>query len=249
MLAHRRPPYPFSGLWPIGMPETVRKLAASALAPSVRSAAAWALGPVPLEVGLSNACERILHKWEAHLAHLPDHAVVQLDFRNAFTLVSRAAVMARPGRALPELAQYLQWVYGGEMLRVCGWAEDNGGEPALPRAQRRALAGGRASAWAAAALPLPLCQWLAAQWGAQQGDPLGPPLHAAAMALVLDHLQATHPGLLISAFHDDVVAARPPAQLAALLRAAAEEGAKIDAELVPAKCVGWSTAGAPAPAG
>jgi len=55
--------------------------------------------------------------------------------------------------------------------------------------------------------------------------------------------------VLLRAFHDDVVAVGAPADLHSVMQAAAAGGAAIDAELSPAKCVGWSPSGAPAPAG
>ncbi|GAB0496795.1 hypothetical protein MMPV_008113 [Pyropia vietnamensis] len=117
------------GLRPIGMPETLRKLAASALAATVRKAAAAFLAPAQLGVGVPSACERLVHELDAHLAHHPQHAVVQLDYRNAFNLVSRPAAAAVLRRALPPLAPYLEWVYGGgEAPTVYGWAA--GGEGA-----------------------------------------------------------------------------------------------------------------------
>ncbi|GAB0497407.1 hypothetical protein MMPV_008739 [Pyropia vietnamensis] len=58
-------------LRPIGMPETLRKLAASALARSVRDAAAALLGPHEQAVGVRSACERVLHELRAQLAACP----------------------------------------------------------------------------------------------------------------------------------------------------------------------------------
>ena len=114
------------GLRPIGMPETLRKLVAAALARSVRGAAAALFAPLQMGVGVSSACERMLHELEAHLALHPHHALLQLDFRNAFNLVSRAAAWAVLSRALPVLSPYLEWVYGGEgggaAPPVYGWA-------------------------------------------------------------------------------------------------------------------------------
>jgi len=236
------------GLRPIGMPETLRKLAASALAATVRVAAAELLSPAQLGVGVSSACERLLHEMEAHLAYHPGHAVVQLDYRNAFNLVSRAAAMAVLSRALPVVAPLLATLYDGEAApAVYAWAAtdvdgdvtpplvdaddaDANGEDRLPP-------------------PPPTRLRLPAERGAQQGDPLGPLLHAAALWLVLRRLRAAHPGALIRAFHDDVVALGPPAVLGAVMADAASVGAAVDADLAPTKCVGWSPAGAPAPAG
>ncbi|GAB0494469.1 hypothetical protein MMPV_005762 [Pyropia vietnamensis] len=292
------------GLRPIGMPETLRKLAASALAATVRKAAAAFLAPAQLGVGVPSACERLVHELEAQLAHHPQHAVVQLDYRNAFNLVSRPAAAAVLRRALPPLSPYLEWVYGGgEAPTVYGWAagcESASGDAAPGGAGSDANGGddgdgadgdgadgdgddgdggenvggggdggdaengddgggghdaapGRGVAPPAPPSspppPPPTRLALRAERGAQQGDPLGPLLHAAALWLVLRRLQDRHPGVLVRAFHDDVVAAGTPGELAAVMADAAAVGASVDAELAPTKCTGWSPAGAPAPAG
>jgi len=95
------------GLRPIGTPETLHKLAASALAAAVRTSAAALLAPLQLGVRVSSPCLRILHEVRAHLSAHPHHAVVQLEYRNAFNLVERAAAAAVLGAALPVLIPYL----------------------------------------------------------------------------------------------------------------------------------------------
>jgi len=69
------------------------------------------------------------------------------------------------------------------------------------------------------------------------------------MQLALRRLAAAHPTAVVRGFHDDVVVIAEPAELPSVLRTAAMAGAAVDAELAPAKCVGWSPAGASAPAG
>jgi len=66
---------------------------------------------------------------------------------------------------------------------------------------------------------------------------------------VLRRLSAEHPALLVRAFHDDVVVVGAPADMATLMTDAAGLGNAIDAELAPAKCVGWCPLGAPPPPG
>lgn len=107
------------------------------------------------------------------------------------------------------------------------------------RARRAAARGGsEGSAGGGVDLP-PLLLFLLAERGAHQGDPLGPLLHAAALWLVLRRLQALHPDILVLAYHDDVVVVGPPEKMGAVLADAARLGREIDAELAPAKCVGW----------
>jgi len=115
---------------PIGMPKALRRLAASALSAAVRAPAAALFAPLQLGVGVSRPCERILHQVHFHMAAHHEHAVIQLDYRNAFNLVSRSAAAAVLGAALPVLSPYLQSVYGGDTggaaPNVYGWAEDAG---------------------------------------------------------------------------------------------------------------------------
>ncbi|GAB0497435.1 hypothetical protein MMPV_008768 [Pyropia vietnamensis] len=147
-------------LRPIGMPEALRKLAASALARTVRDAAAALLGPHQQGVGVRSACERVLHELRAQLAACPTQAAVQLDFSNAFNRVSRTAARVVGERTLPLLTPYFDWV----LARGC-------------------------------------------------------------------------PRLLIRAFHDDVVAVGPPADLARFVGAAGVAGSAIDAALAPANAL------------
>jgi len=100
-------------LRPIGMPEVLRKLAAVALAVAVRDDAAVLLSPLQQGVGVGNACERVLHELTAVLAHRPTAALLQLDFKNSFNLVSLQAAVAFLSRAFPLLRFNLASVYRG----------------------------------------------------------------------------------------------------------------------------------------
>ncbi|GAB0498663.1 hypothetical protein MMPV_010009 [Pyropia vietnamensis] len=241
-------------LRPIGMPEALRKLAASALARTVRDAAAALLGPHQQGVGVRSACERVLHELRAQLAACPTQAAVQLDFSNAFNRVSRTAARVVGERTLPLLTPYFDWVYGGEGPPVYGWAEeaDAGPPPTTPnptlplRGRPHVPVSAPVSA---VQRPAPRRLSLRAERGAQQGDPLGPLLHALALQLPLLRLARGCPRLLIRAFHDDVVAVGPTADLARFVGAAGVAGAAIDAALAPAKCVGWSPTPQAAPEG
>jgi len=233
------------GLRPIGMPEALRKLAASALAATVRSSAADLLSPGQLGVGVPNACESILHELGAHPAHHPGDTVVQRDFANAFNLVSRLAAEAVLHSALPVLTRYLRWAYRGGGPCVFGWAVDAAAPPPPPGAD-----GSVPPAQPADGSSPPPPRWcLRAERGAQQRDPLGPLLHPAAMWLVLERLRADHPSVVVRTFQDDVVVMGPPAALRGVIDAAARLGKGVDAQLAPQKCVGWFPAGAAAQPG
>ncbi|KAK1863472.1 hypothetical protein I4F81_006027 [Pyropia yezoensis] len=85
--------------------------------------------------------------------------------------------------------------------------------------------------------------------GTQQGDPLGPLVHALAIHLVLTRLATAHPERLVKGVHDDVVVAAPLEALAAVMRDASALGAAIDAELAPTKCAAWCPTPQAPPAG
>jgi len=217
-------------LRPIEMPEVLRKLAASSLAGAVRAAAARLLAPLQMRVRVSNPCERVVHEVTAELVHNPLATLLQLDFKKSFNLVSLAAAVAYLTRAFPLLRQYLSSVYSGcSPPRVYGWADGDSTSGAA----------GGLLAW----------RWLAVERGMQQGDPLGPLIHAAAMHLAVLRPAAAHPTAVVRAVHDDVVVVAALADLPAVLTTAAAAGTAVDAELAPANCARWSPTGAPAPAG
>eukprot|EP00170_Pyropia_yezoensis_P003798 contig_15889_g3809 len=57
-------------------------------------------------LGFSSAFKRMLHELEAHLALHPDYALLQLDYKDAFNLVSQTMVWAVLSRALPAVSPY-----------------------------------------------------------------------------------------------------------------------------------------------
>ena len=247
-------------LRPIGMPETLRKLVAGSLARDLRASAAALMAPLQLDIGTPNASERLFHALEAQLEAAPKYGVLLLDYKNAFNLVSRAAARAFIDRAFPSLTPHVAATYGGGAPAVYGWAaaQDGGG-----RGEGGAREGGdgesaherppgaaddRATShppdWVP---PSPARRVLTVERGTQQGDPLGPFFHAAALMLVLLRLARLHPTHVIDAFHDDVRAVGPVAGLGAVMESAARVGALVDAEMAPAKCVAWSPGTTAAP--
>lgn len=214
-------------LRPIGMPETMRKLVATSLARATRGVASAFFGAIQKGIAVPNGCKRVLHQVYADQASNPSHSVLQLDFFRAFNLISRAAALAVVERAFPLLVPYFRWVYAQEAPAVYGWQQ----EPDDPLGT---------DPWARL--------FLLAERGAQQGDLLGPLLHAAALQLVLWRLQGENWGHLVLAFHDYVIVVGPVEGLRAVMDSAAALGALVDARLSPAKCQAWSPAAAPPPA-
>jgi len=205
-------------LRPIGMPEVIQKLVATALMRSVSASAAACFAPDQQGVGVPGPCERLLKEVDAELAASPWAAVLQLDFKNAFNLVSRAAARAVIDRAFPALSPYLEWVYNRGAAAVYGWRAHppSSDPPPPPRStpgthgsQRRPSAPtpppGRHGPAAPVPTDPPLARlFLLIKRGAQQGDPLGPLLHAAALHLVVLRLRRLFPDHTVRAYHDDL---------------------------------------------
>ena len=204
------------GLRPIGMPETIRKLVGKALMREVLPDARRYVMPLQREVGVSGACEDVVHEADARLALKPTCGVLQLDLENAFNEMSIQAALAVAAAAFPELVPYLRCIYLGAPPPVYSWGVDDadGGLPArlLWRVER----------------------------GTQQGDMLGPLIHALALHPSLEALGARQPRCTVLGLHDDVSVIGPVEELAAVMCSAAELGAKVAAELTPAKCAAWS---------
>lgn len=91
------------GLRPIGIPETLRKLEESALARMVRAATGQLCAPLQVGVVVHSPCVRILHEVCVLLDAHPEWAVLLLDLRNAFSLMSRVAACAVFEAAFPVL--------------------------------------------------------------------------------------------------------------------------------------------------
>ena len=205
-----------SGLRPIGMPETIRKLVGRALMREVLPDVRRYVMPLQRAVGVSGACEDVVDEADARLAVKPTWGVLQLDFENAFNEMSIQAALAVAAAAFPELVPSLRCIYLGAPPPVYGWGVDDedGGLPArlLWRVER----------------------------GTQQGDMFGPLIHALALHPALEALAAGHPRCTVLGLHDDVSVIGPVEELAAVICSAVELGAKVDAELAPAKCAAWS---------
>jgi len=205
-------------LRPIGMPETIRKLVAGWLARDLRASAAALMAPLQLGIGVPNACERLLHALEAQLEVAPEEGVLLLDFKNALNLISRAAARTFVDRAFPSLTPHVAATYGGAPPAVYGWAAarrggdrgadgdgrdgrdetGDGGDSGVGDEDPPGLVDNGDDAhppqWVP---PPPARRGLTVERGTQQGDPLGPFLHAAALMLVLLRLARLHPAHVI----------------------------------------------------
>ena len=204
------------GLRPIGMPETIRKLGGRALMREVLPDARRCSLPLQRAIGVSGACEDLVHEADARLAAEPTWGALQLDFKDAFHRISIQAAMSVAQAPFPELVFYLRCIYLGEPPPVYGWGveDGHGGLPArlVWRVER----------------------------GTQKGDVLGSLMHALALHPALQAIAASHERCTVLGLHDDRYVIVPVDELAAVMHSASELGAEVDAELAPAKCAAWS---------
>lgn len=111
-----------------------------------------------------------------------------------FNFVFREVALAVIYRSVPLLSLYFDQVYGRETHHLLGWRDsgkkspDGAGSTPTPTPHRQKIPAGR---------------------GAQQGDSLGPLLHAAAQQLLLWRLGDTLSKKLLQVYHDEVVFPRP----------------------------------------
>ena len=152
-------------------------------------------------VGVSGACGDLVHEADARLAVELLWGVLQLDFQNSFNKISIQAALAVTAAAFLELVPYLRCMYLGEPPPVYAWGVDDGD----------------------GALPDRLSRWF--ERGTQQGDVLRPLIHALTLHPARKALTARHPRCFVLGLHDDVSVICKVADLAAVMRSAAELGA------------------------
>lgn len=105
------------GVRPIAVGETLRRLVGKLLMRPVRDRAAALLRPTQLRVGVPCGIGAIVHSIRHQTAkHRDDSrvALLSLDFRNAFNLVSRHAIRRSLRSHFPELLAYFEACYMGE---------------------------------------------------------------------------------------------------------------------------------------
>jgi len=95
------------GLRPIGVPETIRKLVGQALKREVLPDGRRYVVSLQREVGVSGACEDLVHKADARLTVEPTRGALPPDFKNAFHKSSIQAALAVAEGAFPEILPYM----------------------------------------------------------------------------------------------------------------------------------------------
>lgn len=102
------------GVRPIAVGETIRRLVSSLLMSRVSAKAKKHLEPLQLCVATSGGTEAIVHaarKLQISHGHRKSLALLQVDLKNAFNLVSRRAFLAEVRRHFPGLLAWVRFCY------------------------------------------------------------------------------------------------------------------------------------------
>ena len=120
------------GIRPIAVGNILRRLTAKTIARKVQERAASLLAPHQLGVGVQNGCEAILHTVRKVLESDPSLFCLQVDFQNAFNLVSREVGLEEVARLFPEILAWTSTCYGQashllfgstSISSECGWQQ------------------------------------------------------------------------------------------------------------------------------
>ena len=120
------------GIRPIAVGNILRRLTAKTIARRVQERAASLLAPHQLGVGVKNGCEAILHTVRKVLKSDPSLFCLQVDFQNAFNLVSREVGLEEVARLFPEILAWTSTCYGQSshllfgttsISSECGWQQ------------------------------------------------------------------------------------------------------------------------------
>ena len=100
------------GIRPIAIGLTLRRLVAKVACLGVVSSIGEYLSPLQLGFGTRLGSEAAVHCSRANLRELPsDHAMIKLDFRNAFNCIRRDIVLQTVAELIPELYAFVHSCY------------------------------------------------------------------------------------------------------------------------------------------
>lgn len=103
------------------MGNSLRRLVAKAAARAVSQAAADMLKPKQLGFGIPQGCEAASHAARAYIANITgEKALIKLDFKNAFNLVRREAVLSAVHRLFPSLYPFVNSCYSKNLALPFG---------------------------------------------------------------------------------------------------------------------------------
>ncbi len=201
---------------PIAIAPIFYRMAAKLVANKVMIKAKALLSPIQLGVGVSSACEVIVHHVRQTLRSKPEWAMCQLDFKNAFNCISKSKMLSLVMKE-PTLA-----CMRGIVKMTCA-------EPStlmLRQEDGRMLFDSPWNLWS--------------QQGTRQGDNLSPILFDIALQhLLVEFQKGTNPELetLVSYQDDTTLIGAPLAIAASFTRFQALAKELLDLEIQPAKCV------------
>ena len=102
-----------SGVRPIAVGETFRRIAAKCLVQKYQSQAMEGLTPLQVGVGLPGAVDAVVFKVREWMRTAPtDHALLTLDFSNAYNTIDRSAMLAAIALKCPSFLHYAKFCYG-----------------------------------------------------------------------------------------------------------------------------------------
>ena len=109
------------GVRPIAVGYTLRRLAAKCANRHVIEGRCKVLQPKQVGVGVAGAAEAVVHAMRRYVAVLPaEHAIVKLDFSNAFSSIRRQLLLDTMAKNIPELYRFTLAKYSCEPTHVYG---------------------------------------------------------------------------------------------------------------------------------
>lgn len=206
------------GIRPIVLQPILYKIAAKTVWKAVEGAVPGALGPNQHGVGVKGGAEIMVHKVRFALEKLDNAVMVQLDLKNGFGMVDRAAAIAaieREGPTLAPLANFVRTFYGKGLTLSGDLAPGDDTTDDIYRANM--------------------------ERGVVQGDPIAPATFAFsikdALARTADAGNATGKPGLVDAYLDDGCLVGPPEYVLAAYKAFAEALSACGGELNHGKTI------------
>lgn len=117
---------PDGGVRPIAVGETLRRIVSSIALSRVVQRARDHLAPFQLGVATKNGSETIIHatrKWIEKMGNNNNYAMLQLDLKNAFNLISRRVILRETRRHLPEILPWVRLCYANGDDPIL-WSDD-----------------------------------------------------------------------------------------------------------------------------
>ena len=102
------------GIRPIAIGYTWRRIASKCANTYACAQVKEFLAPLQLGVAVSGGCEAAVHATRRYVESMPpDHAIVKLDFSNAFNSVHRSAMLQSVATAVPDIYKFCYLSYSG----------------------------------------------------------------------------------------------------------------------------------------